>query len=100
MTDTQRLETLELKCMDLENTVQALNDQLIQQYQDFQRFTREIERLEIGVDEAKTVIATVKGLTHEYVFQWTMTKGMKGEAKRARIDNFLGIQYQRPQERK
>ena len=50
MTDTQRLETLELKCMDLENTVQALNDQLIQQYQDFQRFTREIERLEARLD--------------------------------------------------
>ena len=50
MTDTQRLETLELKCMELENTVQALNEQLIQQYQDFQRFTREIERLEARID--------------------------------------------------
>lgn len=50
MTDTQRLETLELKCMELENTVQALNEQLVQQYQDFQRFSREIQRLEARLD--------------------------------------------------
>jgi len=53
MTDSQRLETLELKCMDLENTVQALNDQLIQQYRDFQRLTQEISRVEAKVDAAQ-----------------------------------------------
>lgn len=53
MTDSERLETLELKCMDLENTVQALNDQLIQQYRDFQRLTQEINRLEAKVDAAQ-----------------------------------------------
>lgn len=54
MTDTQRLETLELKCMELENTVQALNDQLVQQYRDFQRFTQEIERLEARINTVQT----------------------------------------------
>ena len=53
MTDSERLETLELKCMDLENTVQALNDQLIQQYRDFQRLSQEINRLEAKVDAAQ-----------------------------------------------
>lgn len=64
MTDTQRLETLELKCMELENTVQALNDQLVQQYQDFQRFTREIERLEARIDTAQNS-ADSNGGSHE-----------------------------------
>ena len=39
--------------MDLENTVQALNDQLIQQYRDFQRVTQEISRLEAKIDAAQ-----------------------------------------------
>jgi uncharacterized coiled-coil protein SlyX len=50
MSDTQRLETLELKCMELENTVQALNDQLVQQYRDFQRLVQEMKRLESRID--------------------------------------------------
>ncbi len=50
MSNNKRLETLELKCMELENTVQALNEQLIQQYRDFQRFAQEIERLESRID--------------------------------------------------
>lgn len=50
MSDNQRLETLELKCMELENTVQALNDQLVQQYRDFQRLVQEMERLESRID--------------------------------------------------
>ncbi len=54
MTDTQRLETLELKCMELENTVQALNDQLVQQFRDFQRLTQEIVRLEARIDTVQT----------------------------------------------
>ena len=53
MTDNRRLETLELKCMDLENTVQALNEQLVQQYQDFQRLRSEIERLEERMNNAQ-----------------------------------------------
>jgi len=64
MTDTQRLETLELKCMELENTVQALNDQLVQQYQDFQRFAREIERLDARIDTTQNAADSNDG-NHE-----------------------------------
>lgn len=64
MNDTQRLETLELKCMELENTVQALNDQLVQQYHDFQRFSREIERLETRIDSVQNS-ADANGGEHE-----------------------------------
>jgi len=50
MTDSPRLDSLELKCMDLENTVQALNDQVIRQYRDIERFMQDIQRLEARVD--------------------------------------------------
>jgi len=50
MTDTLRIESLELKCMDLENTVQALNEQLIRQYRDMERLTQQLQRLEGRVD--------------------------------------------------
>ena len=39
--------------MDLENTVQALNDQLVQQYQDFRRISQEIVRLEAKLDNSQ-----------------------------------------------
>jgi len=61
MTDTQRIESLELKCMDLENTVQALNDQLVRQYQDMERFRREIERLETRIDTAQNAPGSADG---------------------------------------
>jgi len=40
--------------MDLENTVQALNDQLVRQYADIERFRREIERLENRLDNQQS----------------------------------------------
>ena len=61
MTDSQRLETLELKCMDLENTVQALNDQLIEQYRDLSRLTLEISRLEAKIDAAQNSPDSAQG---------------------------------------
>ena len=34
--DTQRMDVLELKLMDLENTVQELNDVILRQYRDIE----------------------------------------------------------------
>jgi len=64
MTDRHRIETLELKCMDLENTVSALNDQLIRQYRDIERFAREFERLEARIDSQQNTTAA-SGDGHE-----------------------------------
>ena len=41
----ERLETLELKLMDLENTVQELNDVVLRQFRDIERLQLQQEEL-------------------------------------------------------
>lgn len=41
----QRIETLELKIMDLENTVQELHQVLLKQYQDIDRLQQQLKLL-------------------------------------------------------
>ncbi|MFK7857298.1 MAG: SlyX family protein [Granulosicoccus sp.] len=42
---SQRIETLELKLMDLENTVQELNEVILRQYRDIERLQLQQEEL-------------------------------------------------------
>ena len=43
--DRQRIDNLELKLMDLENTVQELNDVILRQYRDIERLQLQQEEL-------------------------------------------------------
>lgn len=53
-----RIESLELKMMDLENTVQELNDVILRQYQDIDRLQRQqvelVNRMTNSTDTAAT----------------------------------------------
>jgi uncharacterized coiled-coil protein SlyX len=45
MTETQRLDNVELKLMDLENTVLELNEVILKQYRDIERLQLQHEEL-------------------------------------------------------
>lgn len=49
-----RLETLELKIMHLENTVHELHEVLLRQYQDIDMLQRQLTRLSSRIDNTGT----------------------------------------------
>lgn len=49
-----RLESLELKTMDLENTVQELHEVLLRQYQDIDKLQRQLTRLNSRLENSGT----------------------------------------------
>jgi SlyX protein len=48
----QRLDALELKFMDLENTVQELHEVVLKQYQDLDRLAGQLNRLTDRIDNS------------------------------------------------